>query len=79
MAAVVQLRLAVASAPGVSPGEAAVSFDIKLEISMSADKDRAIRRVKQKRAKDNKKAARQQYEAAAAAPATAKAPKQKAA
>jgi len=79
MAAVVQLRLAVASAPGVSPDEAAVSFDIKQEISMSADKDRAIRRVKQKRAKDNKKAARQQYEAAAAAPAAAKTPKQKAA
>ena len=38
---------------------------------MSADKDRGIRRVKQKRAKDDKRATRQQREAAASAPAVA--------
>ena len=42
---------------------------------MSADRDRGIRRQKQKRAKDNKKAQRLQREAAAATakPAAAKA------
>jgi hypothetical protein len=45
------------------------------EKPMSADKDRGIRRVKQKRAKENKRQARQQREAAAAgspAPSTSK-------
>lgn len=35
---------------------------------MSADKDRAVRRQKQKRAKDQKKQAKQQYQAGGAQP-----------
>jgi hypothetical protein len=47
---------------------------------MSADKDRAIRRVKQKRVKDTKKLARLQRSAAVGAATTAaKAPAKKAA
>jgi hypothetical protein len=43
-----------------------------LEIGMSADKDRGIRRVKQKRAKDAKKEGRLAREAAAQATTAAK-------
>jgi hypothetical protein len=42
------------------------------EIDMSADKDRGIRRQKQKRAKDQKKQARQQPRPAVAEPGAAR-------
>jgi 3'-phosphoadenosine 5'-phosphosulfate (PAPS) 3'-phosphatase len=52
---VVQLR------PAFGPDRAAVpSINPHTEKTMSADKDRGIRREKQKRAKDKKKAAKQQ-------------------
>ena len=61
-----------ANASGVGESVIQTRVSTHTEIGMSADKDRGIRRVKQKRAKDAKKQERLVREAAAQAATAAK-------
>jgi len=64
--------------PGRAAGTIAIIQFIQQEVAMSADKDRAIRRQKQKRAKEMKRQSRQQQPAGVKPGATKSAVKQKA-